>query len=65
MNVYSTSRDLLDAGVIEARMQSHVAYAKLSWILGRTNKLNEVKREMQTNIVGELIERVEKDTFLI
>ena len=65
MNVYSTSRDLLEAGVVEGKMLPHVAYAKLSWVLGRTNKINEVKREMQTNIVGEILDRVEEDTFLI
>ncbi len=65
MNVYSTSRDLLEAGIIEAKTQSHVAYAKLCWVLGHTNNLSQVKREMTTNLAGEIIDRVEKDTFLI
>ena len=65
MNVYSTGKDLLNAGVIEGKMLPHVAYAKLSWVLGRTNKLHEIKREIQTNIVGEILDRVEDKTFLI
>jgi len=63
MNVYSTSRDLLEAGVIEAKMQSHVAYAKLCWLLGQNEK--NIKELMQTNISGEIVERVEENTFLI
>jgi glutamyl-tRNA(Gln) amidotransferase subunit D len=65
MNVYSTGKDLLDAGVIEAKTQSHVAYVKLAWVLGHHKTLGEVKREMQANIVGEILERVEEGTFLL
>jgi len=65
MNVYSTGKDLLDAGVIEAKLLSHVAYAKLCWILGHEKNINVAKKEMQSNITGEVIDRVESNTFLI
>ena len=64
MNVYSPGRDLLDAGVVEAKTISHVAYAKLCWILGQTKDIALVKKEMQQNLVGEIIERTENNTFL-
>lgn len=62
MNVYSTSRKLLDAGVIEGRMQSHVGYVKLSWLLANHK---DVKAMLSKNICGEIPERIEEDTFLI
>ncbi len=65
MNVYSTSRDLLNAGVIEAHTQSHVAYAKLCWLLGNVKDAGKVREDMKRNINGEIVERTEKGTFLI
>ena len=57
MNVYSTGRLLLDAGVISGRdMTPETAYVKLAWALGQTDDLNEVKDIIQTNIAGELNE---------
>jgi glutamyl-tRNA(Gln) amidotransferase subunit D len=63
MNVYSTGKDILDAGVIEAKVLPHVAYAKLCWALGQQKE--EAKKLMQANVCGEILDRVEKNTFLI
>jgi glutamyl-tRNA(Gln) amidotransferase subunit D len=59
MNVYSTGRRLLEAGVIPGGdMLPEVAYVKLSWILGSlTRDVKEVKEWMTRNLVGELNER--------
>ncbi len=65
MNVYSTGRDLLAAGVIPGNgMTTEAAFAKLSWLLGHS-KLNNAKKEMGQNIIGEIPGRIEKYTFLI
>lgn len=64
MNVYSTGRDILGAGLIEAKTQVHVAYVKLCWVLGQTSVLAEAKKLMSTNINGEILDRIEVDTFL-
>jgi len=66
MNVYSSGRDLLDAGVIPAYdMMPEVAYAKLKWVLGHAKELESAKKEMKSSLVGEITARIEKDTFLI
>ncbi len=55
MNVYSTGRKLLEAGVIPGEdMLPETAYVKLSWVLGRERDLKEVARIMRTNLVGEI-----------
>lgn len=57
MNVYSTGRDLLDAGVIPAQdMTPETAYVKLMWVLGHAKDKNEIRRLMMKNLVGELTE---------
>ncbi|MGC8982489.1 MAG: Glu-tRNA(Gln) amidotransferase subunit GatD [Desulfurococcaceae archaeon] len=65
MYVYSTGRRLLEAGVIPGHdMLPETAYVKLSWILGSvTRDLKEVKRVMETNLVGELSERHTPDLY--
>ncbi|HVL47374.1 MAG TPA: Glu-tRNA(Gln) amidotransferase subunit GatD [Candidatus Thermoplasmatota archaeon] len=64
MNVYSTGRDLLEAGVIPAEdMLAETAYIKLMWVLGRTKDPSEVRRLMRENVVGELDERTPVDAF--
>ncbi|WP_456487824.1 Glu-tRNA(Gln) amidotransferase subunit GatD [Candidatus Alkanophaga liquidiphilum] len=56
--VYDTGRDLLKAGVIEGGdMLPETALVKLMWALGATSDVEEVKKIMQTNVVGELSER--------
>ena len=55
MNVYSTGRKLLEAGVIPGEdMLPETAYVKLSWILKRERDLREVARMMRENLVGEI-----------
>ncbi len=66
MNVYSSGRDLLGAGVISGRdMLTEVAYSKLCWVLGHAKSIEEAKKEMQINLVGEISERVQNNTFLV
>ncbi|MCC6024865.1 MAG: Glu-tRNA(Gln) amidotransferase subunit GatD [Desulfurococcaceae archaeon] len=65
MNVYSTGRRLLEAGVIPGGdMLPEVAYVKLSWILGSiTRDVREVKEWITKNIAGELNERHSLDLY--
>ncbi|MDI6645084.1 MAG: Glu-tRNA(Gln) amidotransferase subunit GatD [Methanobacteriaceae archaeon] len=65
MNVYSTGRKLINAGVISAGdMMPETAYVKLIWTLGQTDDLDEVKTIMQTNIAGEIQEKSSMKHFL-
>lgn len=59
MNVYSTGRRLLEAGVIAGYdILPETAYVKLSWILGSiTRELKEVRSWFMRNLVGEINER--------
>lgn len=53
--VYSTGRDLLNAGVIEGEdMLAEVALVKLMWAFGQTSDTEEVKNIMRTNYAGEI-----------
>ncbi|MGC9072439.1 MAG: Glu-tRNA(Gln) amidotransferase subunit GatD [Acidilobus sp.] len=64
LNVYSTGRRMLEAGVIPADdMLPETAYVKLSWVLARTRDLGEVRRLMLMNIAGELNPRHEMRLF--
>ncbi len=55
LNVYSTGRRMLAAGVIPLEdMTAEAAYAKLSWVLARAEDLDEVRRLMLTNLAGEI-----------
>lgn len=65
LNVYSTGRKLLSSGVISVGdMLPETAYVKLVWTLGQTNKLEEVKTIMQTNLKGEMDEKSSSKYFL-
>ncbi|MDP7180137.1 MAG: Glu-tRNA(Gln) amidotransferase subunit GatD [Candidatus Woesearchaeota archaeon] len=65
MNIYSTGRDLIDAGVISAEnMTSETAYVKLGWALANSKSKEEAKKLFQTNITGEITERIVKEAFL-
>ena len=56
--VYDTGRDLLRIGVVEGEdMLSETALVKLMWVLGETEDPNEIKKLMQTNLVGEIKDR--------
>lgn len=66
MNVYSTGRRLINAGLISGKdMLPETAYVKLVWALGQSDNLNEVKNIMNTNIAGEMEEKSSLDYFLI
>jgi glutamyl-tRNA(Gln) amidotransferase subunit D len=55
MNVYSTGRKLLEAGVLpSADMLPETAFVKLSWLLGNYNDIDVVKKLYVTNLVGEI-----------
>lgn len=58
MNVYYTGRDLQKAGVVPlGDMLPETAVVKLMWVLAQTDKLEEVRRLMLTNIAGEFSPR--------
>lgn len=65
LNVYSTGRKLLSAGVTPVGdMLPETAYVKLVWSLGQTTKLEEVKEIMKTNLRGELGDKSSSKYFL-
>ena len=66
MNVYSTGRKLITAGVISAGdMLPETAYVKLCWALGQTDEIEEVEKTMQTNIAGEIEDKSSIKYFLV
>ena len=57
--VYSPGRELKKVGVIYlGDMLSETAFVKLGWVLGKTNKRDEVEKLMLQNIAGEFNERL-------
>ncbi len=65
LNVYSTGRRLLNAGVIPCEdMLPETAYVKLIWVLGHTQNLKEVKEMMLRNYAGEITPYTRFDTYL-
>ena len=65
MNVYSTGRKIVSAGVISAGdMLPETAYVKLVWALGQTDNIEEVKKIIQTNLAGEIGEKSSEKFFL-
>ncbi|MHA1277910.1 MAG: Glu-tRNA(Gln) amidotransferase subunit GatD [Candidatus Helarchaeota archaeon] len=66
MQVYQRGREELAIGIIPGHnMLPETAYVKLCWVLGQTRNIEEVKTQMRTNIVGELIERETLQGYLI
>jgi len=60
MNVYSTGRELIKAGVIDGKdMLPETAYVKLMWVLAHARNAEEVRELMLKNIAGEISERRE------
>lgn len=58
MNVYNQGRDLLALGVIPlGGMLPETAAVKLMWTFGQTQKIDQVKKLLKTNIVGEFSPR--------
>ena len=45
-------------------MLPEVAYIKLGWVLGHTEKMEEIKKMMLTNYAGEITERSDEKSFL-
>jgi len=65
LNVYSTGKKLANINVISGGdMTPETAYAKLCWALGQSEKFEEVKQIMTTNIAGELSEKSSLKHFL-
>lgn len=65
MNVYSTGRKIVDAGVISGRdMTAETAYVKLCWALGQSENIDEIKEIINTNIAGEFNEKTSIKYFL-
>lgn len=65
LNVYSTGRKLLTAGVISAGdMLPETAYVKLVWTMGQTQDRDEVEQLMVSNLRGELGEKSSSQDFL-
>jgi len=66
MFVYDTGRDLMAMGVVPAaNMLPEVAWVKLSWALGQTNDLEEVKKLMLTPINDEITPREPYNGYLV
>ena len=65
MNVYSTGREIIDAGAISGMdMTPETAYVKLCWALGQSDDYNNVKEIMQTNVAGEFSQKSSIKDFL-
>ncbi|KSW11921.1 glutamyl-tRNA(Gln) amidotransferase subunit D [Pyrodictium occultum] len=64
MNVYTTGRKLLQAGVIPGEdMLPEVAFVKLSWILAHTHDPREAGRMLRENLAGEITYRHTLDLY--
>jgi len=65
MNIYSSGRNLANCNVISAGdMTPETAYVKLSWAIGQSENLDEVRKIMESNIAGELSEKSSIKHFL-
>ena len=63
--VYSSARNLQDAGVVYLKdMLAETAYVKLGCVLAHHKSPEEIKKQMLTNIAGEFNERIEPQSFL-
>jgi L-asparaginase/Glu-tRNA(Gln) amidotransferase subunit D len=65
MSVYSPGRELQSIGVLGnySDMTPETTFIKLAWLLSNYSK-DEVKSLICENLRGELLERIEKETFL-
>ncbi|MCW1292624.1 MAG: Glu-tRNA(Gln) amidotransferase subunit GatD [Candidatus Parvarchaeota archaeon] len=65
--VYSTSREMSKFNniIYVKDMLTETAYVKLMFALGKTKDMEEIKDFMKKNLVGEISEKSEIDTFLI
>ena len=62
LNVYETGRNMIKAGVIGnlADWTPEAAFVKLMFALGQTNDVEKIKEIMNSDIVGEITERIEE-----
>ena len=66
LGVYERGREITNIGIIQGQnMLPETAYVKLSWVLGHTRDLNEVKFLMTKNIAGEILNRETFKGFLV
>jgi glutamyl-tRNA(Gln) amidotransferase subunit D len=66
MYVYDTGRDLMHIGIVPAgNMLPEVAYVKLCWVLGHTDKREAVAEMMLRPMAGEITEREPYDSYVI
>ncbi len=64
MNVYTTGRKLLAAGVVPGDdMLPETAFVKLSWVLAHTKDYEEAVKLMRTNLAGEFNPRHTVDLY--
>ncbi len=64
MNVYTTGRQLLDAGVVPLEdMLPEVALVKLMWTLAHYQEVESIGKIMRTNLVGEINPRHTMDLY--
>lgn len=55
LEAYEVGKQLEDVGAISAKdMTYEAAYTKLLWVLSNTSDMNNIKRLMEKNVVGEL-----------
>jgi glutamyl-tRNA(Gln) amidotransferase subunit D len=65
MNVYSSGRDLINAGVISAEdMLPETAYIKLMWVLAHATTRKEAENLFSTNQADEISPRTYIDAYL-
>jgi len=63
--VYSNLRRMSERGVIYLEdMLTETAYVKLMWVLGQSQKKEEIKKLMLENIAGEFNNRLQPEMFL-
>ncbi len=66
MYVYDTGRDLLDIGVVPLdNMLPETALMKLGWVLGHTNKQDDVMAMMRQPVSHEITEREPHNGYLV
>ncbi len=57
-DIYEVSRPLKDIGIISAGdMTTEASITKLMWVLGHTKDMDQVRRLMQQDLIGELTEK--------
>jgi glutamyl-tRNA(Gln) amidotransferase subunit D len=65
MNVYSSGRDLINAGVISTEdMLPETAYIKLMWVLAHANTRKDAENLLSKNLAGEISPRTHIDSYL-